>query len=298
MNATTNHRAGFVAIVGRPNVGKSTLLNHLLKQKLSITSSKPQTTRHKVTGIATTLDTQYVFMDTPGYQLQHTGPLNRMLNRTVGHAVMDANVIILVVEAGRFEEGDQAILELLPKRIPVFLVINKIDRVPDKKQLLPFIEDFSRRFNFREVIPVSASKDVNLDKVLEVVRTYLPQGEALYDAEQISDQPQKFFAAEIVREKVFRLLHSEIPYSVNVVIDDFRTKDKTLHIQASIWVEKSSQKAILIGKDGAQLKVVGTRARHEMEKFFEVPVYLQLWVKVKKGWAKDVRTLHGLGYHD
>ena len=298
MNATTNHRAGFVAIVGRPNVGKSTLLNHLLKQKLSITSSKPQTTRHKVTGIATTLDTQYVFMDTPGYQLQHTGPLNRMLNRTVGHAVMDANVIILVVEAGRFEEGDRAILELLPKRIPVFLVINKIDRIRDKKQLLPFIEDFSRRFNFTEVIPVSASKDVNLDKVLEVVRAYLPQGEALYDAEQISDQPQKFFAAEIVREKVFRLLHSEIPYSVNVVIDDFRSKDKTLHIQASIWVEKSSQKAILIGKDGAQLKVVGTRARQEMEKFFEVPVYLQLWVKVKKGWAKDVRTLHGLGYHD
>lgn len=298
MNPAANHRTGFIAIVGRPNVGKSTLLNHLLQQKLSITSSKPQTTRHKITGILSDKETQYIFVDTPGYQIKYPGVLNKALNRTVNHALADADLILLLVEAMRFSEDDQTIINLLPDSVPVILVVSKIDEVKDKKVLLPFIDKLAKQHAFRDIVPLSATKNLNLDTLFSVIRPLLPEGPPMFAAGQHSDQPPPFFAAEIIREKIFRLLRNEIPYSVNVIIDEFKVVKKVHHIQASIWVDKASQKAIIIGKQGLELKLIGTRARKEMEKLFGTTVYLQLWVKVKAGWSKDVNILHSLGYHD
>jgi GTP-binding protein Era len=290
-------KIGYIAIVGRPNVGKSTLLNHLIGQKVSITSRKAQTTRHRITGIRTDVDTQFIFVDTPGFQTQHQSALNRVMNRTVTQALSDVDVVLFVIEALRFDERDEKVLALLPRDQPVLLVLNKIDRVDDKEKLLPFIDKMSALFPFAATVPLSAQKGgPQLDALLAEVRRYLSDGTAIYGEDEITDRSERFLAAEIVREKVFRLSGEEVPYSVSVEIEKFETAGKLRRIFAAIIVDREGQKPILIGNKGEKLKEIGTQARKDMEKLFGDKVYLELWVKVKGGWADDERALKSLGY--
>lgn len=293
----TNFHSGFIAIVGRPNVGKSTLLNHLVGQKISITSRKAQTTRHRITGILTEEHAQFVFVDTPGFQTQHLNTLNRGLNRVVSSSMRDVNVVLFVLEARHYDERDQQVLKLLPKDVPVILVINKVDNMADKGELLPFIERLSSEFRFAAIVPVSARQDKQLDTLLEAIRTYLPLGDPIYAADEITDRNERFLAAEILREKIFRLTGEELPYSVSVIIEQFKQEDSGLRrIHAAILVDKDAHKAMLIGKDGAKLKEIATLARLDMEKMFGAKVFLEVWIKVRSGWADDARVLKTLGY--
>ena len=289
-------RTGFIAIVGRPNVGKSTLLNHLIGQKVSITSRKAQTTRHRITGVRTDEDAQYVFVDTPGFQLQHQSALNRVMNRAVTQSLSDVDVVLFVIEALRFDSRDEQVVALLPRDRPVVLVINKIDKVGDKAALLPFIEKVSVAFPFAAIIPVSAQREAQLPDLLKEIQRHLPEGEPMFGEDEITDRSERFLAAEIVREKVFRLSGDEIPYSVSVEIEKFETVGKLRRIFAAIIVDKEGQKPILIGKKGEKLKEIGTQARQDMEKLFDGKVYLEVWVKVRGGWADDERALKSLGY--
>ncbi|MDD5329571.1 MAG: GTPase Era [Sulfuricella sp.] len=289
-------RTGYIAIVGRPNVGKSTLLNHLVGQKISITSRKAQTTRHRIVGIRTDADAQYVFVDTPGFQMQHQSALNRVMNRTVTQSLSDVDVVLFVLEAMRFDERDEKVLRLLPRDQPVVLVLNKLDLVRDKATLLPFIEKVSAAFPFAAIIPVSAKRDAQLPDLVQEIRRHLKQGEPIFGEDEITDRSERFLAAEIVREKVFRLSGDEIPYSVSVEIEKFETVGELRRIFAAIIVDKESQKPILIGKKGEKLKEIGTQARLDMEKLFDGKVYLEVWVKVKSGWADDERAVKSLGY--
>jgi GTP-binding protein Era len=291
-----DYRSGFIAIVGRPNVGKSTLLNHLVGQKVSITSRKAQTTRHRITGIRSDGDAQYVFVDTPGFQLQHQNALNRAMNRTVTQSISDVDAVLFVVEALRFDERDELVLKMLPQDRPVLLVINKIDRLDDKNRLLPFIEQVSARFAFAAIVPVSAQRGKELDNLLAALRIRLPQGAPVFGEDEITDRSERFLAAEILREKVFRLSGDEIPYAISVEIEKFETEGALRRIYAAIIVDKENQKPILIGKKGAKLKEISTQARLDMEKLFDGKVYLEVWVKVKSGWADDERALKSLGY--
>lgn len=295
MNSTPS-RIGFIAIVGRPNVGKSTLLNHLVGQKVSITSRKAQTTRHRITGIRTDADAQYIFVDTPGFQLQHQSVLNRVMNRTVTQALSDVDVVLFVIEALRFGPRDEKVLALLPRDRPVVLVLNKIDKVGDKAELLPFIEKLSPLFPFAAVIPVSAERGAQLPVLLQEIQRHLPQGNHMFGEDEITDRSERFLAAEIVREKIFRLSGEEIPYSISVEIEKFETEGNLRRIFAAIIVDKDGQKPILIGKNGEKLKEIGSLARKDMEKLFSGKVYLELWVKVKSGWADDERAVKSLGY--
>ena len=289
-------RVGFVAIVGRPNVGKSTLLNHLVGQKVSITSRKAQTTRHRITGIRTAEDAQYVFVDTPGFQLEHQNALNRVMNRTVTQALSDVDAVLFVVEAMRFGARDEKVLALLPQGRPVVLVLNKIDRVEDKNGMLPFLEKLSALHPFAAIVPVSAKQGTQVSELLAENRKHLPAGEPMYGEDEITDRSERFLAAEIVREKVFRLSGDEIPYAVSVEIEKFETVGNLRRIFAAIVVDRDGQKPILIGKNGEKLKEIGTQARKDMEKLFGGKVYLEVWVKVKSGWADDERALKSLGY--
>jgi len=289
-------RTGYIAIVGRPNVGKSTLLNHLIGQKISITSRKAQTTRHRIIGIRTDADAQYVFVDTPGFQMEHQSALNRVMNRAVTQSLSDVDVALFVVEALRFDARDEKVLSLLPRDHPVVLVINKIDKVGDKATLLPFIEKVSAAFPFASIIPVSAKKDAQLSDLVQEITRHLPEGEPIYGEDEITDRSERFLAAEIVREKVFRLSGDEIPYSISVEIEKFEIDGGLRRIFAAIIVDKDSQKPILIGKKGEKLKEIGTQARLDMEKLFDGKVYLEVWVKVKSGWADDERAVKSLGY--
>lgn len=289
-------KAGFIAIVGRPNVGKSTLLNHLVGDKISITSRKAQTTRHRIAGIVTDARSQFVFLDTPGFQLQHQNALNRTMNRTVTQALRDVDAVLFVVEALRFDAKDEKVLALLPRNRPVLLVINKIDKLADKSRLLPFIETISALFPFAAVIPVSAKHGSQLPDLLETLRPYLPEGPPLYAEDEMTDRDERFLAAEMIREKIFRLLGDEIPYSIAVEIESFRLEGKLRRIQAAVIVDKPGQKAILIGKGGEKLKTIATQARLDMEKLFGGKVFLEVWVKEKSGWADDVRMIKNLGY--
>ncbi len=290
-------KVGYVAIVGRPNVGKSTLLNHLIGQKVSITSRKAQTTRHRITGIRTDADTQFIFVDTPGFQTQHQSALNRVMNRTVTQALSDVDVVLFVIEALRFDERDEKVLALLPRDQPVLLVLNKIDRVDDKEKLLPFIEKMSALFPFAATVPLCAQKGGSqLDALLVEIRSHLSEGTAIYGEDEITDRSERFLAAEIVREKVFRLSGEEVPYAVSVEIEKFETVGNLRRIFAAIIVDREGQKPILIGNKGEKLKEIGTQARKDMEKLFGNKVYLELWVKVKGGWADDERALKSLGY--
>lgn len=289
-------RCGTVAIVGRPNVGKSTLLNHVLGLKLSITSRKAQTTRHRLLGIHTTEDTQYLFVDTPGFQQKHINALNRSLNRTVSQVLSEVDVVLFVVEPTYLGEADRLVIKLLPKDKPVLLVVNKADLMEDKGKLLPLIEELSAEFKFAEIVPVSARKNLNLDTLLQAVRTYLPQQPAIYGEDELTDKNERFLAAELIREKVFRLLGEEVPYGVAVEIEKFEQEGNLRRIHAAIIVDKDSQKPMVIGKGGEKLKQISTEARQDMEKLFDGKVWLETWVKVKGGWADDERALKSLGY--
>ena len=298
MNATAqpDFRTGFIAIVGRPNVGKSTLLNHLVGQKVSITSRKAQTTRHRIVGVHTVSDTQYIFVDTPGFQTQHKNALNRTMNRTVTQALQAVDVVLFVIEALRFDARDQQVMGLLTQNRPVLLVINKIDRLADKAKLLPFIEKISALFPFAAIVPISAQGGKQLSDLLQAVRPHLAQGEPLYNVDDITDRNERFLAAELIREKIFRLVGDEIPYSVSVEIEQFVMEGTMRRISAAIVVDRANQKAILIGKGGEKLKDIATQARKDMEKLFDGKVFLEVWVKVKSGWADDERALKSLGY--
>ncbi|MCG8413570.1 MAG: GTPase Era [Pseudomonadales bacterium] len=292
-------RCGYVAIVGRPNVGKSTLLNHLLQQKISITSRKPQTTRHRILGINTVGHYQTVFVDTPGLHEAQRRTLNRVMNETVLSTLNDVDAILFVVERTSFNTGDELVLSHLEKlSVPVILVINKVDLVAEKTSLLPHIEDLAKRFAFKEIIPVSALGGHNLDTLEGLVHDCLPAGPFLFPDDQITDRSSRFLAAELVREKVTRQLGDELPYEVTVEIEQFKQEGKVLHIHGLILVDKQGQKKILVGRDGERLKRIGSAAREDMEQAFDTKVMLNLWVKVKSGWADDERALQSLGYMD
>ncbi len=291
-------KAGYVAIVGRPNVGKSTLLNRLVGQKVSITSSRAQTTRHRITGILTTDECQYVFVDTPGFQNQHVNALNRAMNRSVKRSLQEVDVVLYVIESMHLDFRDEMVLKLLPEDRPVLLVINKVDRTEDKARLLPFIQEVAAKFPFADVVPVSAEKGVQIEELLKTVSSRLPEGEALYGEDEFTERSERFHAAEIVREKVFRLLGDEIPYSIAVEIEKFTQEGNLRRIHALILVDKPNQKAIVIGKGGAKLKEIATRARTDMEKLFDGKVFLEVWVKVKTGWSDDERVIKSLGYEE
>ena len=295
MNASV-HRSGHVAIVGRPNVGKSTLLNRLVGMKVSITSRRPQTTRHRITGIVSEADTQLVLVDTPGFQTVHGGALNKLMNRIVTGSLQGVDVVLFVVEAGTFGADDRKVMALLPRRIPVVLVINKIDRARDKSRLLPFIARVSTEFDFAQVVPVSAAKGTQVARLVDAVKPYLPEGPALYGEDEVTDRPERFLAAELLREKLFRLLGAELPYAATVVVEKFETEAGLRRIHAAIVVDKPNHKAIVIGKGGAKLKDIATQARVDMEKLFGGKVFLEVWVKVKSGWAESLKALKYLGY--
>ena len=296
MTEIQNTHSGFIAIVGRPNVGKSTLLNHLIGQKISITSRKAQTTRHRITGILTEDKTQFVFVDTPGFQTQHTNALNRGMNRVVTNSLREVNVVLFVLEARHFDERDKQVLELLPQDRPVILVINKADLMQDKNELLPFIQEIAALRHFAAIVPVSARQDKHLDTLLDSIRPFLPEGEHLYAEDDITDRNERFLAAEMLREKIFRFTGDELPYSVSVIIEQFQMEGKLRRIHAAILVDKDAHKAMLIGSKGEKLKEIATQARLDMEKLFDGKVFLEVFVKVRSGWADSAQMLKSLGY--
>ena len=289
-------KCGTVAIVGRPNVGKSTLLNHILGMKLAITSRKAQTTRHRLLGIHTTEDTQFLFVDTPGFQQKHLNALNKGLNKTVTQVLTEVDVVLFVIEPMKLGDADRKVLALLSEKTPTILVVNKSDLMGDKGNLLPLIQDFDLEFPFSEIVPVSAKKSLNLNELLVAIRKYLPEQPAIYAEDELTDKNERFLAAELVREKIFRLLGDEIPYSVAVEIEKFEIDGKLRRIFCAIIVDKESQKPMLIGKNGEKMKQISTEARQDMEKLFGSKVYLETWVKVRGGWADDERALKSLGY--
>ncbi|PKO83200.1 MAG: GTPase Era [Betaproteobacteria bacterium HGW-Betaproteobacteria-11] len=291
-----NFRTGYLAVIGRPNVGKSTLTNRLVGAKVSITSKKAQTTRHRIHGVLTRDETQFIFVDTPGFQMTHKNALNRLMNRSVTASFADVDVILLVVEAGRWGSGEDAIVGMLPAEKPVILVINKIDRLVNKRELLPFIARVSTLHEFAAIIPVSAEKDDGLDELLVTAASHLPVAPPVFEADDITDRPERFLASEILREKLFRNLGEELPYGLAVEIEKFEQEGDLRRIYAAVIVDKAAHKAIVIGKAGERLKRVSTDARRDMEKLFGGKIWLETWVKVKGGWADDERVLKSLGY--
>jgi len=289
-------RCGLVAIVGRPNVGKSTLLNALVGQKVSITSRKAQTTRHRITGIRTVDTTQFVFVDTPGFQTKHAAALNRSLNRTVQATLGDVDVVLFVVEAGRFGLDDAKVLALLPDDKPVLLIANKLDAVHRRGELAPWLQAMAERRAFDEFVPLSAKKDADVQRLLGIVRLYLPQQPWLYEEDALTDRSERFLASEIIREKLFRLTGDELPYTSTVVIEKFEEDGALRRIAASIIVEREAHKGMVIGDGGEVLKRIGTEARVELERLMDGKVFLELWVKVRSGWADDEAHLRSYGY--
>ncbi len=297
-------RCGFVAIIGRPNVGKSTLLNALVGEKVSITSRKPQTTRHRIHGVRMHEATQLVFVDTPGFQTRHGSTLNRVLNRTVQGSLADVSVVLFVVEAGYFSADDAKLLPLLaelPKSTPVLLIANKLDRVKDRNSLLPWLKEMSTLHAFNAQVPLSAKDPQIIQRLVQLIAPMVPEGEWLFDEDALTDRSEKFLASEIIREKLFRLTGDELPYSSTVVIDKFeeepgRTVARMVKVYATVLVERDSHKAMIIGEAGEKLKRISTEARVDMEKLFDAKVYLEVWVKVKSGWADNEAQLRSYGY--
>lgn len=291
---------GFVGIVGRPNVGKSTLMNHILGQKISITSRRPQTTRNRVVGIDTFGAYQAVYVDTPGLHREEKRAINRLMNRAAESALGDVELILLVVDATLWTDDDEMVFSKIENtKVPVVLVINKIDKLKDKATLLPLIERLSKRVKFKEIVPVSALKGTSLEDLKQLVRNSLPEGIHCFPDDSITDRSSRFMASEIIREKIMRQMGEELPYSVTVEIEEFKEeKPGHLHIGAAILVERSGQKKMVIGAGGTRIKKIGTDARIDMEKLFEAKVFLSLFVKVKAGWADDDRALKSLGYAD
>ncbi len=291
---------GFIAIVGRPNVGKSTLLNKILGQKISITSRKAQTTRHRIVGIHTEGAYQAVYVDTPGLHIEEKRAINRLMNRAASSAIGDVDLIIFVVDGTHWNADDEMVLNKLRQaRAPVVLAINKIDNVKNKDELLPFITELSGKFDFAEIIPISAQRGNNVHKLQEIVRKSLKQGIHHFPEDYVTDRSQRFMASEIIREKLMRFMGDELPYSVTVEIEQFKVNERgTYEINGLILVEREGQKKMVIGHGGQKIKTIGTEARADMERLFDNKVHLELWVKVKSGWADDERALRSLGYMD
>ena len=299
MASESTRRCGYVAIVGRPNVGKSTLLNHILGQKISITSRKPQTTRHQVLGIKTEDNYQVIFVDTPGLHRGEDKAINRYMNKAASSAIRDVDLVLFLVDRTAWTEEDQMVLEHVQRaKLPTLLVVNKVDLLEDKNVLLPHLQSLADRGEFEAIVPVSALRQRNVDSLEQEILKYLPEAEHFYPEEQITDRSQRFLAAEIVREKIMRQLGDELPYSVTVEIEEFGLEGEVAHISALILVERKGQKKIIIGDKGSRLRSIGTDARKDMERLFDCKVMLRLWVKVKSGWSDDERALRSLGYDD
>lgn len=288
-------RCGSIAIIGRPNVGKSTLLNALVGARVSITSRKPQTTRHRIRGILTTADTQFVFVDTPGYQVEHGNALNRLMNRGVGQAIGEVDCVLLLIEAGRFLEADRRLLELVRSNVPLLLVVNKIDRIARAK-LLPFLQEAAAQAPFAEIVPVSAERRRGLKELLRTIRTFLPEQGPMFAEDEFTDRDERFLAAELIREKLFRLMGDEVPYGSSVIIEKFEEDPGLRRIHAAVVVEKEGHRPIVIGAGGEKLKRIATEARMGMQRLFGGKVHLEVWVKVRAGWTDDTRALRNLGY--
>lgn len=293
------NRTGFVAIVGRPNVGKSTLLNRILGQKLSITSRKPQTTRHQILGIKTEDDVQVIYVDTPGIHKHHDKAINRMMNKAATTAVKDVDLIVMVVDRTRWTEEDDLVLEAIKQqRAPSVLVINKVDFIKDKNELLPYLVSLDSKHNFDQIVPLSAKTGNNVERLEHLIASYLPENQYFYPEDQITDRSSRFLAAELVREKIMRQLGDELPYAMTVEIEEFTHNGRLAEISALILVERASQKPIVIGDGGYRIKQIGREARLDMENLFDCKVMLNLWVKVKSNWSDDERALRSLGYDD
>lgn len=296
---TDTTRRGYIALVGRPNVGKSTLLNRLIGQKLCITSRKPQTTRHRVLGIHTTESEQYIYVDTPGMHIDTKHAMNRYLNRAANQAINDVDAIVFIVEAGGWQEGDDVVLQRLQNtRCPVVLVVNKVDKLDAKEMLLPLIQDLAAKTNISNIIPVSARNGDNVEQLEKQLSTYLAEGEFFFPEDQITDRSMRFVAAELIREKLIRRLGEELPYALTVEIEEYEQSAGLLNVGAVIWVERAGQKGIVIGKGGSMLKEIGRQSRIDLEQMLETKVFVRLWVKVKEGWSDDERALRSLGYSD
>jgi len=296
-------RCGLLAIVGKPNVGKSTLLNALVGQKISITSRKAQTTRHRITGMRTVGDDQFVFVDTPGFQTRHANALNRSLNKTVLGAVGDVDLVLFVVESGQFNQADERVLQLLKPDIPVLLLANKLDTIHRRAEIAPWLQDMQKRYPFKELVPMSAQNTKDVERLLGICKAYLPQQDWWYDAEELTDRSEKFLASEIIREKLFRLTGEELPYTSTVVIEKFEEEPlkskpggRMVRIAATIVVERDGHKAMVIGDQGDRIKRIGMEARVELEKLMDAKVFLEMWVKVRSGWADDEARVRSFGY--
>jgi len=290
------HRCGTVAIIGRPNVGKSTLLNALIGERLSITSRHPQTTRHRILGILTRSMVQMAFVDTPGYQTQHNGVMPRMMNRAVSQAVTGVDVVVLVIEALKFSDSDKKVLKLVPEELPVVLVMNKVDLIQDKPQLLPFAKKVQAERDFAAIVPVSAESDFQIETLINALTPLLPQAPALYEEDTLTDRSERFIAAERIREKIFRLTGDEVPFATTVEIERWEETPQAKKIAAAILVTRDSHKKIVIGTKGARIKRIGQEARLDLARFFGVAVHLELWVKVRSGWADSEASLRTLGH--
>ncbi|MDN3639804.1 GTPase Era [Simiduia curdlanivorans] len=298
-NLEPNSRCGYIALVGRPNVGKSTLLNHMLGQKISITSRKPQTTRNNVLGIKTEAENQLIFVDTPGLHLNQSGAINRYMNRAAGSAIKDVDVVVFLVDKTQWTEEDEAVAKRLEGvKVPLIVAVNKCDQLEDKSVLLPHLEKLAKRLSAREIVPISALKGMHLDRLESILIKLIPAGTHLFPEHQITDRSSRFLAAEIIREKITRQLGAELPYQMAVEIEEFQQDRGILHISAAILVERDGQKRILIGDKGDKIKLIGQQARLDIESLFETKVMLKLWVKVKSGWSDDERALRSLGYDD
>jgi GTP-binding protein Era len=298
---TEGRRCGLIAIVGKPNVGKSTLLNALVGQKISITSAKAQTTRHRITGIRTIGDTQFVFVDTPGFQTRHATALNRSLNKTVMGAVGDVDLVLFVVEAGKFTPGDDKVLSLLKPGVPALLIANKLDQVGRRAEIAPWLREMQQRHAFAEFVPMSAKNAKDIERLFGICQKYLPVQPWWYEEDELTDRSEKFLAGETVREKLFRLTGEELPYTSTVVVDKFDEEPSPQHgrfvrIAATIVVERDSHKAMVIGDKGERLKRIGTETRQELEKLLGAKVFIELWVKVRSGWADDEARVRSFGY--
>jgi GTP-binding protein Era len=289
-------RCGLIAIVGKPNVGKSTLLNALVGQKISITSRKAQTTRHRITGMRTLGATQFVFVDTPGFQTRHGNALNRSLNKTVVGAVNDVDLIVFVVEAGQFNQADAKVLSLLPANTPAILLANKFDLIHRRADIAPWLKEMQERHNFAEFVPMSANNAKDVERLFGICEKYLPPQPWMYGAEELTDRSERFMAAEIIREKLFRLTGDELPYTSTVIIDKFEQEGELRRIAATIVVERDGHKGMIIGEKGEKLKRIGTEARHELEALTGGKVFLEIWVKVRSGWADDEARVKTFGY--
>ena len=295
----TEPRCGYVAIVGRPNVGKSTLLNHILGQKLCITSRKPQTTRHTLLGIKTEDDLQMIFVDTPGIHTNQERAINRVMNRSAASVISDVDVLIFVVDRFEWSEADEYVAKYLSNsKVPVIVAVNKVDMIEDKEALLPHLKFLEKKVNAADFIPLSALKNTNLDQLQDKIRAYMPERMHVFPEDQITDRSERFLAAEIVREKIMRQLGAEVPYQVTVEIEEFRAEKKVTHISALILVERDGQKKIIIGTNGDRIKKIGEQARADIESLLDCKVMLRTWVKVRSGWSDDERALRSLGYMD